>query len=170
MPEAWLRGPITDVDPMVAPLLMSFQMAREDLAKYTEGLSFGQVWKEWPEIPSLGFHLRHIQGSVDRLCQYLEGLPLSESQLIFLAREGEPGPTLEQLLAGIEESFARCERVARMQGPGDLLEPRFVGRKKLPTTGIGLVLHIAEHTQRHVGQALVTAKFARLSSPDEAQS
>jgi hypothetical protein len=164
MPEAWLRGPLADVDPMVAPLLMSFQMAREDLAHFTEGLTFEQLWKEWPGLASVGFHLQHIQGSVDRLCHYLEGLQLTERHLIFLAREAEPGPSLSELLAGIEESFSRCERVARMLGPGDLLEARFVGRKKLPTTGIGLVIHIAEHTQRHVGQAIVTAKLARMAS------
>ena len=164
MPEPWLRGPIPDVDPMVAPLLMSFQMAREDLAKFTEGLTQKQIWHEWPGIAPVGFHLQHIRGSVDRLCMYLEGLELTDRQLTFMVQEREPGATREQMLAGLEESFASCERVARMLGQGDLLEPRFVGRKKLPTTGIGLVLHIAEHTQRHVGQAITTAKLARLNA------
>lgn len=162
MPEPWLRGPLNDIDPMVAPLLMSFQMAREDLARYTEGLSFAELWKEWPGIASVGFHLRHIQGSVDRLTVYLEGLQLTDRHLVFLAQEADPGPSREQLLAGIAESFAHCERVVRTMGPGELQEPRFVGRKKLPTTVIGLIVHIAEHTQRHVGQAITTTKFARL--------
>ncbi len=166
MPEPWLRGPLLHVDPMVAPLLMSFQMAREDLAHYTEGLSFAQIWRDWPGIASVGFHMRHIQGSVERLSVYLEGRELDDRHLIFLAQEGEPGYTRDQLLAAIEESFAHCERIARTLGPGELQEPRFVGRKKLPTTVMGLVLHIAEHTQRHVGQVITTAKFAR--SPDEA--
>jgi uncharacterized damage-inducible protein DinB len=164
MEEPWLRGPIPGVDPMVAPVLMSFQMAREDLARFTEGLSFAQLWKEWPGIASVGFHLQHIQGSVDRLCHYLEGRPLNERYFVFLAQEAESGPTREELLAGMDEAFRRCEQVVRGLGPAELLEPRFVGRKKLPTTVIGLVVHIAEHTQRHTGQAIVTAKFARLDT------
>ena len=30
--EPWMRGPIPGVDPLLAPILYSFQMAREDLA------------------------------------------------------------------------------------------------------------------------------------------
>jgi uncharacterized damage-inducible protein DinB len=39
-----------------------------------------------------------------------------------------------------------------------LTEPREVGRAKLPSTVLGLLFHAAEHTQRHVGQLLVTAR------------
>ncbi|MEP6714465.1 MAG: DinB family protein, partial [Terriglobia bacterium] len=41
-----------------------------------------------------------------------------------------------------------------------LREWRRVGRQQLPTTVIGLLVHIAEHTQRHVGQAISAAKLA----------
>lgn len=164
MEEPWLRGPVSGVDPMVAPVFMSFQMAREDLARFTDGLSFAELWMEWPGIAPVGFHLRHIQGSVDRLCTYLEGRELSDRHYVFLAQEADPGPTRDELLAGMEEAFARCEQVLRGLGPGELHEPRFVGRKKLPTTVVGLVVHIAEHTQRHVGQAIVTAKLSRQRS------
>jgi len=41
---------------------------------------------------------------------------------------------------------------------GQLLEPRTVGKKALPSTVAGLLVHIAEHTQRHVGQAVTTSK------------
>jgi hypothetical protein len=34
-----------------------------------------------------------------------------------------------------------------------------VGLKKLPTTVGGLLVHIADHAQRHVGQAITTAKI-----------
>jgi len=163
LPEPWLRGPLPSVDPMLAPLLMSLHMASEDLLRYTGGLSDAQLWCSWPGIASVGFHLRHIQGSVDRLCSYLEGHELTEQQRIMLAREADPGHNRDQLLASIQESFAHFERIVRTLGPGELLQPRFVGRKKLPTTVIGLVVHLAEHTQRHVGQAITTAKFALAS-------
>ncbi len=165
MVEPWLRGPIAGVDPMVAPVLMSFQMAREDLARFTDGLTFAQLWMDWPGIASVGFHLHHIQGSVDRLCLYLEGRQLTDRHFVFLAREADPGPSLQDLLAGMDEAFLRCEQVLRGLGPAELHEPRFVGRKKLPTTVIGLAVHIAEHTQRHAGQAIVTAKLARQLTP-----
>jgi hypothetical protein len=42
-----------------------------------------------------------------------------------------------------------------------LTEPRYVGRKQLPTTVLGLLVHIAEHTQRHIGEAIMIARLAR---------
>jgi len=40
-----------------------------------------------------------------------------------------------------------------------LEEPRPVGARLLPTTVGGLLVHVADHTQRHVGQAITTAKI-----------
>jgi hypothetical protein len=48
---------------------------------------------------------------------------------------------------------------------GILTEPRYVGRKMLPSTVIGLLTHIAEHTQRHVGQAITTARWITATTP-----
>jgi hypothetical protein len=42
--------------------------------------------------------------------------------------------------------------------PADFDQPRYVGRKRLPTTVGGLLVHLADHTQRHVGQTITTAK------------
>jgi hypothetical protein len=36
-----------------------------------------------------------------------------------------------------------------------------VGRARLPSTVFGLLFHVAEHTQRHAGQAITTAKIVR---------
>jgi hypothetical protein len=38
-------------------------------------------------------------------------------------------------------------------------EERQVGKKQLPTTVGGLLVHVADHTQRHVGQAITTSKI-----------
>jgi uncharacterized damage-inducible protein DinB len=43
----------------------------------------------------------------------------------------------------------------------DLEAERFVGRRRLPTTLGGLLVHVAEHTQRHVGQMVTTAKVVK---------
>ena len=159
--EPWLRGPLPGVDTLVAPLLYSFQMAREDLAKYTAGLTTEQIWATPHGFGSVGFHLRHIAGSTDRLMTYVSDGQLSDAQMAVLKTEKEPGATREMLLAGIDAAFESAERIARALDPARLGEPRGVGRKQLPTTVIGLLVHIAEHTQRHVGQAISAAKLAR---------
>jgi len=160
--EPWLRGPLPGVDTFVAPLLYSFQMAREDLAKYTAALTTEQIWATPHGFGSVGFHLRHIAGSTDRLMTYVSGGQLSSAQMAALKAEREPGASRETLLAGIDQAFASAEAIARALDPAHLTDSRGVGRKQLPTTVIGLLVHIAEHTQRHVGQAISAAKLARI--------
>jgi uncharacterized damage-inducible protein DinB len=162
LPEPWMRGPIEGVHPLIAPALYGFQQAREDLAKFTEGLTAEQIWAEPHGFGSVGFHLRHIAGSTDRLMLYLQGQQLTEVHLNALRREKEPGATREDLLAGMDAAFRRAEAVARSIDPAKLTEPREIGRKRLPTTVIGLLTHVAEHTQRHVGQAISASKWARV--------
>jgi uncharacterized damage-inducible protein DinB len=161
-PEPWLRGPIPGVRVLIAPVLYSFQQAREDIAKHTEGLTTKQIWASPHGFGSVGFHVSHIADSVDRLITYLEGKQLSEAQMAALLTEKEAGATREELLAGMDAAFHRAESVVRAIDPARLPEPREVGRKRLPTTVAGLLTHIAEHTQRHVGQAVSAAKMARI--------
>ncbi|MCL4401152.1 MAG: DinB family protein [Acidobacteria bacterium] len=163
-PEAWLRGPVPGVSPYLAPVLSSFQQAREDLARHTEGLGPDQIWAQPHGLTSAGFHMRHIGGSVTRLAAYLEGRQLTAGELAAIEKEAEPGPGRDELLAGMDEAFARAERIIRALPAADLTKPVEVGRKRLRTTVIGLVTHIAEHTQRHVGQAISAARLARAAS------
>jgi uncharacterized damage-inducible protein DinB len=161
LPEPWLRGPVPGVNTLITPILYTFQQAREDLATHTGGLTREQIWATPHGFGSLGFHIRHIAGSTDRLITYLEGKQLSEKQMTALQTEHEPGASLEELLAEMDASFQNAEAVVRALNPAILSDPREVGRKRLPTTVIGLLTHIAEHTQRHVGQAISAAKLAR---------
>jgi hypothetical protein len=161
MAEPWLRGPIPGISPLIAPVLYSFQQAREDLAKHTEGLTDDQTWARPFGLVPVGFHLRHIAGSVDRLTTYLLERQLNEAQMAALNAEMEPGEPLMQLLVQVNESLAQAEERIKSIHPAILAEPRVVGRQQLPTTVIGLLIHIAEHTQRHVGQAIGAAKLAR---------
>ncbi len=165
LPEPWLRGPIPGVHPLIAPILYAFQQAREDLATHTAGLTLEQIWATPHGLGSLGFHVRHIAGSTARLITYLERNQLSEEQLAELRVEPEPGASIQDLLAAMERSFEHAEAVVRALNPADLGSPRKVGRKRLPTTVIGLLTHIAEHTQRHRGQAISAAKLARATEP-----
>lgn len=158
-----MRGPIPGVDPLIAPLLYSFQQAREDLAKHTEGLTPEQLWAEPHGFGSAGFHIRHIAGSTGRLMTYLQGGELTAEQLQALEDEKRPlGIPRDELLALLDRALSAAEAVVRTIDAATLREPRAIGRKKLPTTVIGLLTHIAEHTQRHVGQAISAAKWSRV--------
>jgi uncharacterized damage-inducible protein DinB len=166
VPEPWLRGPIHGLDPLLAPILYAFEQAREDLQKYTAPLSTAQIWATPHGFGSVGFHIRHIAGSVERLMTYVKQQQLSDSQMAALAAEHRPGATREELLAGLDRAFREAETVVRALDPSRLAEAREVGRKRLPSTVIGLLTHIAEHTQRHVGQAISAAKLALTLPPD----
>lgn len=161
LPEPWLRGPIAGLHPALMPVFHSFAQVREDLAKHTAGLTDEQVWRKPKDAPSLGFQLRHITGSVDRLVTYLMGGQVSQEQLNFLRKESEQGATLSELLDGVDASLRAAEAKIRTIPMESLFESRAVGRKLLPTTVIGLLVHTAEHTQRHLGQAITTAKWVR---------
>jgi uncharacterized damage-inducible protein DinB len=161
MEEAWLRGPLPGIDARVAPLLYSFEQVREDLARWTDGLTPDQMWARPHGLAPVGFHVRHIGGSVERLMTYLQGGPLTDAQQAALHAEMNPGAAREELLRDLDQRLAAAEAQVRAIHPAALAEPRMVGRKKLPTTVAGLLTHIAEHTQRHTGQAIVTAQIVR---------
>jgi uncharacterized damage-inducible protein DinB len=156
-----MRGPLPGVKPLVAPVFHSFQMVREDLARYTAGVPEDAVWRRVGTLPSLGFHLRHIAGSVDRLVTYMMGEQLTPAQLDAMKEEGAPGASLGELLEGVHAALAAAEARLRTLDPAAIHEPRYIGRKRLPSTVLGLLVHIAEHTQRHLGQAITTAKLVR---------
>jgi hypothetical protein len=159
--EPWLRGPIPDVHYIAGALFNSFTHAREDLTRWTEGLTDAQVWEQRGDVAPVGFHIRHIGGSVDRLVTYALGGQLSVAQFSELGREKEPGETLAGLMAALDASFEKAEAAVRKIDPANFAQPVAIGRSRLMTTVGGLLIHIAEHTQRHVGAAIVTAKMLR---------
>ncbi len=159
--EPWLRGPISGVHPLLAPTLHAYRQAIEDVARWTEGLDTNQIWARPEELAPVGFHLRHIAGSVDRLTTYLRGEQLTAQQMETMRQEMNPDAGRAELLRGVSQALAASEEVIRSLQPSSLVEPRSVGRKRLPTTVIGLVVHLAEHTQRHVGELIITAKLSK---------
>jgi len=161
MPEPWLRGPIDGVDPRVSPLLFSFQQALEDLRECLDGLTADQIWSRPQGLTPLGFHVRHAGGAAARLATYLRGESLTGEQLELMRGESNPGASAQELLSELEEALNRVAAYARTIPTASLGEVRHVGRLRLPTTVQGLLVHIAEHTQRHVGQAVTTAKLLR---------
>src|SRR5438105_10725798 len=107
--EPWLRGPIPGVPPLLAPVLRAFEQAREDLARHTEGLTTEQIWARPFGLAPVGFQLRHIAGSVDRLVTYLLGGQLDEAQLAALRAEIDPGESRDELLARLNSTLAEAE-------------------------------------------------------------
>jgi uncharacterized damage-inducible protein DinB len=150
--------------PVVAAVLYSFEQAIEDIGKFTEQLTPEQMWMRPHELAPVGFHVRHIAGTVDRLLTYARSEALTAAQMDFLRSEMEPGDSREQLLAEMHQALETAEAELRGMDPEKLEEARSIGRKALPTTLGGLLVHIAEHTQRHVGQAIVTAKLVRAAT------
>jgi hypothetical protein len=143
------------------PVFFSFAQVREDLAQHTVGISNEQLWRVVTGKHSLGFHLKHIAGSVDRLTAYVVGNALSEVQLEFLRNENKPDASLAEVLSLVHQTLDAAE--GRLIGlrPEALFDSRVVGRKSLPTLVFGLIVHVCEHTQRHLGQAIILAKLLR---------
>ncbi len=159
--EPWLRGPNLSIHPIARPLAHSLTQVREDLERWTLDLSTDELWARPMNLGAVGFHIRHIGRSADRLTTYLEGKQLSDEQMTALRSEAEAGAARPELLDELELNLLRCESVVEALDPRTWLDAREVGRKRLPTTVGGLVTHIAEHSQRHVGEAIIIAKVLR---------
>jgi hypothetical protein len=167
-PEAWLRGPVRGVDPSLMPAAHALVQIREDLTAVADGLTGKQLWARPGGAASVGFHLRHVAGSIERLLTYARGEALSDAQRRAAAAEGTPGedPDPTALVAALASSVDAALAQLRATDPRALLEPRAVGRAALPSNVLGLLFHAAEHAQRHTGQAIATAKVVRaLTSP-----
>jgi uncharacterized damage-inducible protein DinB len=159
--EPWLRGTHTDVSAAGRAVLHALDLAWEDTRKWTEGLTHLETHAQPLGLPSIAFHLRHIARSVDRILSYAEGSQLTPEQLSALKAEQTGEEPLADLLAEVERSFTDAAgRVRRLSGE-DLETFRGVGRKQLPTSAGGALIHVADHTQRHTGQVVTTAKVLK---------
>lgn len=160
-PEVWLRGPVEGVPPLLQPVAHALLQAREEVEARLREFPAELLWARPAGVASVGFHLQHLTGVVDRLFTYARGEALSPEQLRALRAEGEPpgpGTTPGELVAAFHAQVERALSQLRATDEASLTEPREVGRARLPSTTLGLLFHAAEHTQRHVGQLHVTAR------------
>ena len=164
LPEVWLRGPLPTVPPLLQPVAHALLQAHEEVHELLTDFPADRLAERPLGLASVGFHLRHLAGVLDRTFTYARGAALSETQLAYLAAEGQP-PTHEGAVAELVAQFASQVNAAIAQlnatPESSLPEWRGVGRAQLPSTVIGLLVHAAEHTTRHVGQLLVTAKLVQ---------
>lgn len=157
MVEPWLRMSRTEVEPIRRAILHALDLAEEDLYRWSKDLSQEELHARPLNLPSVAFQLRHIARSLDRLLTYAEGGSLIEAQLILLRSEADPQGTLEEIYAELGGSLSTSrDRILAITS--DFGEMRYVGRDRLPVSLGGLIVHIADHTQRHTGQAITTAK------------
>jgi DinB family protein len=174
-PEVWLRGPVADVLPELQPVAHSLLQVREEI-EASSSLSPEQLWARLGGAASIGFHLAHLAGSLDRLLTYARDETLNATQRAALAaeaREDRPGQTPDGLalvpvqLVLVQAALDALDRAlaqVRATPLCTLDQARAVGRARLPSTVLGLLVHAAEHAQRHSAQIITTAKILKGSS------
>lgn len=160
-PEPWLRGTYSELPGVLRAILHAFDLAREDAVHWADGLSEAELHVSPSGLSPIAFHMRHIARSLDRLLTYAEGNQLTSEQLIALKTELDPGISREELLAEFHQGLDSAAQRVRAFASADLEQPRGVGKRQFPTSVGGLLVHLADHTQRHTGQIVTTAKLLK---------
>ena len=162
-PEVWLRGPLSGCPDELQPMAHSLLQVREEIAAMA-ALPPQHLWARPGGAASVGFHLRHLAGSLDRLLTYAAGDSLNADQRAALSREGRDGSPeegAETLVQAAHDAIDRALTRIRTTPLCTLEEVRLVGRAGLPSTVRGLLFHAVEHTQRHSAQIITTAKIVK---------
>jgi uncharacterized damage-inducible protein DinB len=162
--EFWLSGPVEGIPPLLMPVAHALLQSRNDLREAAESLTPLELWDQPGGAASVGFHLRHICGSIDRLFTYARGQPVRDEQLTALRREANPcspPATAKELLAFVDMAMDDAVSSLKEVLEQDLLTARSVGRRRRASNVLGLLFHAAEHTQRHTGQVITTSKIIR---------
>jgi len=163
-PEFWLRGPVPEIPALLQPVAHALLQAREEVTAYTHSFPEELLWEKPAGCASVGFHLQHLTGVLDRLFTYARGEMLTQEQLACLSAEGKSNggaTTLEKLVQAFQGQVEKALQQLKITHEATLTATRSVGRAQLPSTVIGLLVHAAEHTTRHVGQLLVTVKVLK---------
>jgi len=159
--EVWQRGPIAGIPALLQPVAHALLQSSEELHLIMNGFPEGVLWEKPAGVASPGFHLQHIAGVLDRLFTYARKESLTNGQLYALSMEGDKDKT-KQSTKELIETFNQQVSISidelKKVNVETLTETRTIGRKQIPTTLIGLYVHAAEHTMRHIGQLLVTVK------------
>jgi uncharacterized damage-inducible protein DinB len=138
--------------------------AREEVQSFMQDFPEELIWERPAGVASVGYHLQHLAGILDRLFTYARGEALTEEQLASLYAEGKPVEATDQVQALMQQYEQRVDRALeqlRQTDENTLTATRRVGRAQVESTVHGLLFHAAEHTMRHVGQLLVTARVLR---------
>lgn len=158
--EAWLRGPVPGISAQLQPVAHALVQAIEDAERLTAGVGTTDAWTSPGGAATIGFHLRHAAGSLDRLLTYARGEALTDEQRVALAAEKESTPDVQvtELVQALRETVERAMAQLRSTATDTLDDLRVVGRAGHPSTVRGLLHHAGEHTARHIGQIATTLK------------
>jgi uncharacterized damage-inducible protein DinB len=161
--EVWQRGAVDAVPGFLQPVAHALLQAVEDVEKEMKTFPIDLLWEKPGGVASVGFHLKHAKGVVDRLFTYARGEMLSEEQIQSLKQESNTTEvnSIETLVKDFKTQVAIAITQLKTTDINTLTDRRGVGRKQIPTTVIGLLFHAAEHVQRHVGQLIVTARILK---------
>ena len=161
--EVWLRGPVEGIPPHLQPVAHALLQAREEVESWMADFPNDALWLQPAAVASVGFHLQHLTGVLSRLFTYARGEMLSDEQLAALQAEGRPfeGCTVKLLFNRFHDQVENALQQLRQTDEKTLLETRGVGRKQIPSTVLGLLVHAAEHTTRHAGQLYVTMRIVK---------
>jgi hypothetical protein len=162
VPEAWLTGPVDGVPPLLQPVAHALLNAKEQIEEAIAGLDAERLAARPGGAASIAWHMTHAAGSLERLFTYARGESLSEIQRAALKAEHEPmesPPNAAGMIADFTRSVDRALDQLRGTDESTLLEVREVGRARLPSNVLGLLFHGGEHTARHAGQVVTTAKL-----------
>lgn len=162
--EVWLRGPLPDVPALLQPIAHALLQAREELNDFMQGFPDSLLWEKPANMAAPGFHLKHLTGVLDRLFTYARGQMLNNEQLAYLKQEEIADEHIHPTTVLVNKFNAQVDAsITELAAtdPASLTAFRGVGRALLPSTVIGLLFHAAEHTQRHIGQLMVTVKILR---------
>ena len=159
--EFWLRGSLPGITSILQPVAHAILQAQMEVQRALDHFPEARLWDKPAGSASVAFHLQHLAGVLDRLFTYAKGRQLSQLQLNALQKEGkeENDIRLAELIQLFNNQVEAAIDQLKNTTEGSLLETRGVGRKQIPSTVLGLLFHAAEHTQRHTGQLLVTAKI-----------
>jgi uncharacterized damage-inducible protein DinB len=158
-PEFWLRGPVAGIPDLLQPVAHGLLQAAQEVESFMKNFPDKMLWDRPAGLASPAFHLQHLSGVLDRQFTYAKGQSLSPDQFKALAAEGVPADELSagMLVEVFKEQVEKALGQLRETDEKTLLEARKVGRNQLPSNVLGLLVHAVEHTQRHVGQLLVTS-------------
>ena len=151
------------------PVAHSLLQVGEDIEGDAALLSDAELWATPGGAASVGFHLKHIAGSLDRLLTYARGEGLTVEQRAALAAEKQARELpldVQSLVGSTQQAIGRALEQIRATPVSGLHETRRVGRAGLPSTVLGLLFHAAEHAQRHAAQIITTSKIVTGQRPN----
>lgn len=162
--EVWQRGPLPEINAMLQPVAHALLQAREEINLYMDKFPSDLLWERPAGMASAGFHLQHLSGVLDRVFTYARAEGLTAFQFAQLEEEGHDAPhgySTAELVNRFDNQVHVALAQLRNTDANTLPDYRGIGRAGLPSTVIGLLVHGAEHTMRHVGQLMVTAAVVK---------